>query len=319
MKPWLFMLALVPASYASAYGDIPLQGKIAGFVHKDHPRAKGGNFCYIAINDTAASFNNIYLRIEDSGMCRVAEVAYQLGEPVRAAEYIPGFPFVPAVSSLELKRDDRPHAFIDPRSQALDKGYGLKGPLSGYKAGKKGSCEIAIATEDARYSDAYHYVEDSRMCTLALAAYALRGQVSAVTKSRDATTKEIIQLEVTRGSAPYWPPYHVDSALSHYALHGPVGGYVLFKNDPSCFVSIKGDGPYNNGYHLAKDRSTCSTLLDAYFSGSPVAVGVKSLSNFNQIMRADLADDHKAYWPPYDSAYGAVEGVRPHDKRDELK
>lgn len=321
MKSWLFMLALAPASYANAHAGDPLQGKVVGFVHKDHPLAADGNFCYIAISAAASPFDNTYLRIEDSGTCRLAQAAYQLGEPVKVIADLSNdlAVFIPVVKSLELKRDDRPHAFRDPRSQALEKAYDMNGPLSGYKAGDKGSCDIAITTKDSRYTDAYHYVEDRRMCELAFMNYVLRSAVSATAASRNATVKEIITLEVTRGGVPYVPPYHVTSALDHYALSGPVGGYKLSKKGPPCFASIKSDAPYGNGYHTVKDRSTCNVLLSAYFSGSPIAVGVRSGTGFNQIVRVDLATDHKAYWPPYDSAPGKAEGANPNDKKDELK
>jgi len=301
MKTWFLALALVPMGYANA-ADYTLEGRIIGFADKDHPLSKHRGFCYVAIQDSKASFSRIYQRIDDAGICTTAQVAYLLREPVKAAGQIDRFPIVPRLKSIELKRNDRPHVLPVADAQAAARKYAMRGYVSGYMAQKKSSCQIAIATSDLRYRDAYHLVSDQRMCKFALAAYVSRSAISAKAISSGSAASEITDLEARRSEATYWPPYHDHGATrGEYGLYGPVGGYALTRGGGSCFVAIDGDLPRSNGYHQVQDRSSCAALLSAYLSGSPVAVVAERAAGdeVNHLTKVDVGAEQKAYWPPY--------------------
>ena len=178
--------------------------------------------------------------------------------------------------------------------------YDMSGPISGYLTGQDGTCYIAMTTSDTYYSDGYHYVSDRQMCGLARATYMLRGQIRAIAEVRYGTdTNRITDLEVTRGGTPYWPPYHAANNVSHYALIGPVNGYLLISENRSCYVSIKGNAALSNGYHQVKDRSHCVTLLGAYLDGSTVTISADATSYVNQITSVELSESPQVRWPPY--------------------
>jgi len=178
--------------------------------------------------------------------------------------------------------------------------YAMTGPVSGYMTGDNGSCYVAITSSDWYYKDGYHFVSDRQMCTFARAIYMLRSDLRARAEVRYGTdTNAITDFEAVRDSAPYWPPYRAANHVAEYKLIGPVNGYLLVRGNRSCFVSIKGNAALSNGYHEVKNRSHCVTLFGAYLEGSTVYLSAKKTGGINQIVKVELGDSPKVYWPPY--------------------
>lgn len=185
-------------------------------------------------------------------------------------------------------------------TQAFAQKYDMSGPISGYLTGHEGACYVAISTSSWYYTNGYHLVSDAKMCALARATYMLHGKIRAIAEvAYGVDTNKITDFEVTRDGTPYWPPYHGGNDATHYALIGPVNGYLLVRDNSSCFASIKGNAALSNGYHEVKDRSHCVALLGAYLTGSTVTVSAEKSSHLNQITSVEQSDDPKVYWPPY--------------------
>lgn len=178
--------------------------------------------------------------------------------------------------------------------------YNLSGPISGFLTGREGACYVAITTSSSYYSDGYHTVDDPRMCALARAIYLLRGDIRAIAEVRyGADTNRVTDFEATSGGTPYWPPYHTADNADHYALIGPVNGYLLVAGNKSCYVSIEGNAPLSNGYHEVEDGAHCVMLLGAYLLGSTVSVSAQKGSKINLLTSVEMSESPKVHWPPY--------------------